>query len=141
MTTNIRNNVFETNSSSSHSIHISEEVELLDTSLTPNHEGTVILEGGQFGWGFDKFEDASTKANYLSIQDSGVDRELLVQAIKEQTSAKEVKFFGVDDYDSQYWSYIDHQSSGTASELDTVEKIKNFIFNLKCVLYIDNDNH
>jgi len=141
---NIRKSVFETNSSSSHSIHIDNETALLDTSLLPNEDGSVVLTGKEFGWDWLRFNDAITKANYCAIPASGVSSEHLKQAIIEQTGAKTVTYEGKEDYDvngdGSFYSYIDHDSHGVASELNDVEKVKNFIFNPNCWLVTGNDN-
>lgn len=131
---NKRVSVFETNSSSSHSIHISDEIALYDTTLIPNTEGIIELEGGEFGWEWARFNDAKTKANYAAVLESGANRELLIKAIKEQTGAKEVVF------KTGEWSYIDHESVNLISEIDSVEKMKNWIFNPNTWLVTGNDN-
>jgi len=139
---NIRKAVFETNSSSSHSIHIDNVTPLLDTSLLPDGNGDVILTGGEFGWNWSRFNDAVTKANYCAIPDSGVNFEHLQEAIIEQTGAKTVTYTGQDNYDSPsgVWSYIDHESIGVAGELSDIEKVRNFVFNPNCWLVTGNDN-
>lgn len=65
----IRQNVFETNSSSTHSISIAEKnnSELMDNSLIPDSNGYINLGGGEFGWEFKKYNDALTKSNYVSV--------------------------------------------------------------------------
>lgn len=138
---NIRKGVFETNSSSTHSVHIDESTDLFDTSLLPNSEGVITLTGGEFGWEWDKFNDASNKANYAAIQSSGVIREMLEEALKSQTGAKSINYRFSDNYDDHdYWAYIDHQSTGMLNFLDSVEKVRNFIFNPNCWLFTGNDN-
>lgn len=58
----VRNNVFECNSSSSHSLTI-------DNSYTGKNEPDLrfpsMVYGGEFGWEFRKFNDFKTKASYL----------------------------------------------------------------------------
>jgi hypothetical protein len=61
----IRHGVFETNSSSSHSISISHDVRKYQT-LFPDEDGAYIFDGGEFGWGYDSYTDADTKANYVA---------------------------------------------------------------------------
>ena len=65
----IRYNVFETNSSSSHTLNISPEMidSMMDTSLIPNEEGSIVLGGGEFGWEWEKYNDAINKANYTAV--------------------------------------------------------------------------
>ncbi len=152
MTVKIRRGVFETNSSSTHSILISKDAAgLMDVSLSPDVEGNVVLQGGEFGWEQDSYHDAQSKASYLAIyvQDwTGTDRDAMKQVlcdvIKAQTGCKAVIFgFSTGD-DGKNWSYIDHQSvEGNSLHYlwkDT-EEIRQFIFNPKSVLRTDNDNH
>ena len=67
----IRQDTFETNSSSSHSITISNKGHF-DANALPIVEyykgakNCVVLTGGEFGWGYEEFDDALTKANYLA---------------------------------------------------------------------------
>ena len=132
---NVRNSVFETNSSSSHSIHISKEVTVYDNSLVPNSNGVVYITGGQFGWEYEEYDDAITKATYCATPGSGLSHKLLTEALEKHTGAKEVVIdISKDDY-------IDHQSCGLLNELKTVEDVINFIFNPNCILTTDNDNH
>lgn len=142
MAQTIRKSVFETNSSSSHSITIGIGTEW--DNIIPNEKGNIILEGGEFGWECDSFNDALTKANYCAI-DFLHDKELIEQlkrVIKDYTNCNKVKIKADESYESPNWSYIDHQSSGTIrSRYFTDEELKNFIFNKSCILYTDNDNH
>lgn len=66
----IRHKAFETNSSSCHSISISQSSDsakyLLDT-LPINNDGNIVLTGGQFGWEERQYNDAETKTNYMAI--------------------------------------------------------------------------
>jgi len=67
MTIQTRQAVFETNSSSTHSLSISSSsTDLLDT-LPLNEQGEVVLNGGQFGWEVEDYSDAGTKASYAAI--------------------------------------------------------------------------
>jgi hypothetical protein len=130
----IRKKVFETNSSSSHSISISEDDKnfLLDYMI-PDDTGTIELVGGEFGWEWERYTDAETKANYFAL-DNFNDREALqdlADIITEQTGAKRVLL--------NISGYIDHQSVGTTRCLSKAQ-IKNFIFNKKSILYTGNDN-
>jgi hypothetical protein len=141
----IRRGVFETNSSSTHSITISEGVlndEMLDT-IIPNEDGVITLTGGEFGWEVEEYNDALTKANYCAI-DNAYDEEkmeMLNQVIEEQTGARLVVHEFDDNWGSPNWSYIDHQSRGTSDEaFESKEVLRQFIFNKNSILYTDNDN-
>jgi len=157
---NKRTFMFETNSSSCHSITVADHG-ALKNSLEISKNNTIISRGGEFGWEPEEFNDAQTKLDYLvtfifynyigkekKLQiDEFTDKNLhyyekLCKAIEDFTgcilevlpSEDEDEFFPI--------GYIDHQSYGVAKEIlsKTVGYIKRFIFNPKSILYIDNDN-
>lgn len=141
MTTLVRKSVFETNSSSAHSITIDDSGELLDT-LEPTDDLPIIaLSGDQFGWGVDEFNDALTKANYLATygmyngQQDVLDT--LAEAIEEHTGYPVCYVYPEGDYDI----YIDHQSNEQLFSYTNKEQVKDFVFNKKSTLIIDHDNH
>lgn len=140
---NIRNSAFETNSSSTHSISIDEK-SLVLTSITPDKNGVIYLRGGQFGWEWDRFTDALTKANYCAVDAlHSVERmQMLKEVIMEHTGAKEVVIQISTEYkDNDDYSYIDHQSYGTSdTAFASKEQLKNFIFSTESVLFTGNDN-
>lgn len=146
----IRNGVFETNSSSSHSVNISSTGDI-DVSLIPNRAGVLIIDSvTNFGWEQETYTDASTKAmySYLQAQYSKDQNkiDMVHQVIKDQTGAIEVVFLGDTnaDWDSKLHAYIDHQSAYYESgfePLESKESLRNFIFNTNSVLETDNDNH
>lgn len=132
--TNIRIEVFETNSSSTHSFCIAKNTDCLMDTIPLDTNNNITLTGGEFGWGWEKYNDALTKANYC-VQD-GFDRELLSEVIKEQTGAENIIFLEEDIKNG----YIDHKSVGTTSKINNKEELRQFIFNPKSWLYIGNDN-
>jgi hypothetical protein len=148
----IRQNVFETNSSSSHSISISDknDSDLMDNSLIPDENGNVTLEGGQFGFGTDDYYDAQSKASYMGIyaiewakDESENFQNILIDVIKKQTGCKEVIFKFSKDYDDENWSYIDHQSVESEDYhyvFYNPEELRQFIFNKKSYLHTDSDS-
>lgn len=131
----IRKGVFETNSSSSHSIAIaSEDKEFVLDTIYPDQHGTIIIRGDEYGWDWFKHNDAETKASYAAQQfanDSDM-LEKLEYVIKEQTGAERVIFEGLDD------GYVDHDSVGILP--NTASELKNFIFNKNSWLFGGNDN-
>ena len=143
---NIRRNVFETNSSSSHSISICSDSNSTD-KLYVDDDGIVKLPGGEFGWEYEEYYYAAAKADYCAVwavqYGSEEDQEMLKKVICEHTGAKEVVFdFQIDECGKDNWSYIDHQSSDVAVDVFASEEdLKNFIFNTGSVLITDNDNH
>jgi len=60
----IRRNVFETNSSSMHSLTVTPNGNM-DNLIVDEYENKVITEFGEFGWGYDSYCDAATKLSYL----------------------------------------------------------------------------
>ena len=155
----IRRNVFETNSSSSHSIIVDEEAkaDMLQT-MPISKSGTVYIDGvDEFGWGNQRYNDPMTKAIYCFVDTwgkAGKDERLLMltKVIKEHTGALNVDFSRLTKVlEKDTWAgkpgdiiakgYIDHQSDGTSLEaFDTKEKLRNFIFSPKSWLFITNDN-
>lgn len=138
----IRHNVFETNSSSTHSISINSTTELYD-SITPDSNGVITLTGGQFGWEWEQYNDALTKANYcaVDVHGNGDLEKMLRDVIMEHTGAKDVVFDLTTDYRQDNYSYIDHQSVGTVHPaFSSADNLKNFIFNSKSYLFTGNDN-
>jgi hypothetical protein len=131
----IRKGVFETNSSSSHSISLaSEDKQFVLDTIYPDQNGTVTIQGDEFGWEWFKHNDALTKASYAA-QSYANDRDVLEKieaVIKEQTGADRVVFSGLDD------GYVDHDSYGVAPK--TFHELKNFIFNKNSWLFGGNDN-
>ena len=60
----IRRSVFETNSSSTHALCV-EGKEMTDNLRVNVDDNKVHVEFGEFGWGFDKYNDAYTKLQYV----------------------------------------------------------------------------
>ena len=138
----IRSGVFETNSSSSHSITISPAIDGLYDTITPDSNGIITLQGGRFGWEWERYIDAETKANYAGIYALNYSKtDQLIEVIKEHTGAKEVRLNFSTDWSGSHHSYIDHQSSDTAAKAFTSNQtLKDFLFSPKSVLFTGNDN-
>jgi hypothetical protein len=135
----IRQSVFETNSSSSHSITINSSATNY-TSISPDADGiiTINTEGYEFGWGYDRYNDFHSKASYCAVDQQNTEHnlEMLKKVIVEHTGAKEVKLI-IDPN-----SYIDHQSYGTSADaFESEQTLKDFLFSKNSQLFIDNDNH
>lgn len=131
----IRSKIFETNSSSSHSISIVECDEEFYDTIYPDEKGIIFLGGEEFDWEWERYTDALTKATYCA-QDCWHDpdkRDMLIEVLQEQTGAITIEF---DDS-----GYIDHQSSGTSHDaFISKQSLKDFIFNPKSILFTGNDN-
>jgi hypothetical protein len=137
---NFRTSVFETNSSSTHSISIYNATKGVYDTIVPMENGVIELTGGDFGWEWEKYNDALTKANYAALfaQDDKAMTDMLVEVIKEHTGAKEIDL-------SQLEGYIDHQSDlregGDAHKaFDTPQILKNWLFHPESWLFTGNDN-
>lgn len=128
----VRNSVFETNSSSTHSLTVAKDnQEFVIDPIYPDQNGIVRVEGQEFGWGWEKHNDSLTKLAY-AFQDGG-NFDLIKEVVQEQTGATEVIFVE--------GGYIDHDGYGTTEEIrGSKEGLKNFIFNRNSWLFIGNDN-
>ena len=62
MTTQIRNSVFETNSSSSHSISVTGNTKL----NIPDLSYDIECQFGEFGWGYEELTHWMEKLSYVS---------------------------------------------------------------------------
>jgi len=146
----VRQNCFETNSSSCHSLSISDNKNVLLQTIIPDEQGNIILTGGQWGWEQDYYNNALSKANYCmqdifdyayGTKEDRTDQskwQMLQKVIKDQTGAIEVSY----DFDQLSDGYIDHQSSGITEEaFKSEEELKQFIFNPQSYFETDNDNH
>lgn len=129
---NIRRSVFETNSSSTHSISI--------VGVAPKRTGTtggsLELGFGEYGWEIEDYNDWVSKADYCAIDNkNNEDRlDLLKKVIEKQTGIKNISF--------NFTGYIDHQSAGTSDDaFNDEETLRNFIFSNSSYLHTDNDNH
>jgi len=137
---NIRQNVFETNSSSTHSISINSNTDGIYDTIVPDDDGILWLTGGIFAWEWAQIKHTLTKANYAAVyaRDNEKLTNMLTELLKEHTGAKEVVYDLGD-------SYIDHQSDknegGACGEaFVNIQLLKDFIFNPKSWLFTGNDN-
>lgn len=142
MPTVTRKGVFETNSSSTHSITIVPGDYVPDK--IPMAGDVCVVYTGEFGWERETYHDAATKASYALTHAKSVNPdygqgllEMLTGVLLAGTGAACVKFRGGGGGEG-----IDHQSNGTASEaFASAESLRDFIFNPASVLETDNDNH
>lgn len=137
----IRRGVFETNSSSSHSISIadSDNKAKLDTlSVEDEKEGKVCrIYQDKFGWEMETFNSPTMKASYCFTYAKGDINllERLGRVIKEHLG---------DDVTVEFVDgegYIDHQSLDIAEEaFESDDTLKRFIFNPHSYFETGNDN-
>lgn len=134
-----RKNVFETNSSSVHTITISKHA--YNRTNVPN---TLIFEYGEFGWGIDTLDTPEEKASYLytAIADRD-DRNSLLSMISGACASVECDaVFGVTTDGFWETGYIDHSErlgQFVDTVLDSDDTLLRYLFgNGKIYLYNDN---
>lgn len=128
----IRKRVFETNSSSMHSITLADKDGIMDV-LTLDEDGITLTVDCDydFGWERTTYNDPTAKIAYCVADD--VNPELIDEVLKYQTGAKVIHYLNEGN--------IDHESNGTARyELTTFESLRTFLFNHNSILEVDNDN-
>lgn len=155
----IRQGVFETNSSSTHSVTISNAG---DKYWMPKY--LPKIEFGEYGWEKRTYTDYTDKLSYVitmisskyelwrGLSDDSAKEEFLKtqhflwlkDMVKDYCGLDlEVRFMG----DYYPLGYIDHQSENTLdafwsdNEDEFKSKMKEFIFNEKYAFETDNDNH
>ena len=137
----IRRGVFETNSSSSHSLVFIEVKKEIKAIQENNKE--YILGTGEYGWGPETLTEWLEKADYFAIEAINDEKkeELLVNVLLEVYPNAIFRLLEDDDD----CGHIDHQSLGDlwdevlASE-NPAKKLKEIIFG-DSKIEVDNDDH
>jgi hypothetical protein len=140
----VRKSVFETNSSSSHSLVVDHDSELnkqpFNEELTK--KGVLNVQGGDYHWGYEELHSAEEKINYLAQQykttDNEDDLKLLAEVVFEYSGIT-LEF----DYHALENGSIDHQSVGIvpAGRKTKIKKeLIDLIFGKKSYIIISNDN-
>lgn len=154
----IRRNIFETNSSSSHSLSISHNYITVDDLVVEDDD--VHTECGEFGWGVEEYLNTSTKLSYLitvvaestigtTWWDGDTFEDFMIKDLYETDEFQEIKEVVCshehcsDLIVDSLRGYIDHQSKPISMRsflADYGLSIEEFLYgNVK--LIIDNDNH
>lgn len=132
----IRRGVFETNSSSSHSISIAETTKDTKWAKLPlDTDGVCRVHEDEFGWSGGASSGAAKKTSYCFTYAVDDPKLLLMlgEVIQEEMGVT-VDFVRGD-------GYIDHQSSDVCQDaFESKDTLKRFIFNPDSYLDIDNDN-
>ncbi len=145
----IRNGVFETNSSSTHSVSVTVDPDTVLDGYAPDDDGIIRLHGMQFGWEVENYDDVYTKMvyalQYLTYINNPEYIQQFYDVVKEHTGASDIIIDNFDLRKFEYgYGYIDHQSVDD-SDINSVffdrDKLKMFIFSSKSVLHTDNDNY
>lgn len=150
MKTQVRQNVFETNSSSMHSLVISNKDRGYDYDLPVDENGVLTISFGEFGWGPEILKEPLEKISYVITDRCSVgsldfdEKEALEsEIVKEVIDLIKSKCPNVKDVKIQrsgsYWpyGYVDHESQGTSYKDKNLEHL---IFSNSVIIIIDNDN-
>lgn len=155
----IRRSTFETNSSSTHSLIIKDNVP--DYSYVIDEEGIINAEFGEFGWEVKNYKKPMTKLSYIltmvaEIYEPRTEKEFYenedFKKIEEEvcagTGALGIRVinsgFKAEDGYSLHNGYIDHQSC-EFSNIDEFLRsngvtLKDYLFNSGVIVHTDNDN-
>ena len=144
----IRKGVFETNSSSSHSIVITKEDKPLDEMFEPKYmpkDGKLWLWGHELEFGrapFAILNDWEGRLRYAiaSKHDSMMD-EIEALCYKRIIGFKGFKFDKSTWDDGFNYGYVDHQSYGLLDSLLQKTTLEDFIFNDRYIVIIDGDEY
>ncbi len=143
----IRQSVFETNSSSTHSVSITSGTNK-DLIAIPkvNDDGVVEITTNDYGWENARYNSLYDKLSYAATFALNINptyneyKQMLVNVIKNITGADKVKFLKNENSFYEY-GYIDHQSWDKAQSIyNTEEILKQFLFNPKSYFTTGNDN-
>lgn len=162
-----RINVFETNSSSCHSLAIRDAIDTLEDARTDNYVNSIVElandltpennlefdneEELEFGWGPEVKSSARDKIAYAIASEYNIEEieEIIRRHIPEfnriklltikETWRRDEKSL---DPDALYTGYIDHDSLGTLQSYLARYNIslEEYIFNSNFAMIIDNDN-
>lgn len=148
----IRRGVFETNSSSCHSVSFEPKTEdKYDMNLDINDEDFVEVKLGEFGWEFGAYSDSETKLSYITTMamlgsNTRDDLRKINEVVKEVMCCDGIIVLEPKNSWGDSICYIDHQSM--YSDIDEFLEdnaggvsLEEYIFNPQYVLITDNDNH
>lgn len=157
MTTKIRKNVFETNSSSSHSLTLSQS-DVLPMPFTKEQlrEGVVMVGLGDYNWEWARYYTTEEKLQYLLTQlivgtDDTIaqgDAVKVTQELCEEDERAAMLVAVVKEHTGCDLLFkpgsrggIDHQSIGVGLNLfESAEKLKQFLFSPTSCVQTGNDN-
>ena len=150
----IRENVFETNSSSTHSVAVSSKDRGYSHEMPVDENGTLYIQLGEYNWGpdilytpYDKlcYVMSYLSQNYSSVEefandvDTGAINPIVEEIdcyLKGNCGVSNVVIKKVDSSWGDGLGYIDHQSVGSLYD----ENLIDLIFNNSKIILIDNDN-
>lgn len=142
MKINIRSNIFETNSSSVHTITIS-------NNSPQRIDNYIFFDRGEYGWEWEIYNSCQDKANYL--YECMIDLFYYNNLLEEKCNRirEELALYNVDcDFAevngiNQYDGYVDHGSQNKNLVnylLNKPDKLINYLFNDTSYIATGNDN-
>lgn len=139
MSIRIRDAVFETNSSSSHSVTVSAS-DMMDSTFPAEmlQAGSIEVRLGEFGWAEETYDRPLDKLSYLLTQAKGDPAATIriCAAVEEHTGCRVVI-----EAESREESYVDHQSQGEGLELvDDPSLLLRFLLSSNASVRTGNDN-
>ena len=141
MRINIRCGVFETNSSSTHSVSIGEG----DLNDFPEIGGRRLLriDFGEYDWEHEEFTTAQDRLSYAATYAhnyGGAEKErMLEEVIKENLKVLTIRFS--ESSECYEKGYIDHASHDEAASIfETKDTLARFLFNKDSMFETSNDN-
>lgn len=165
MAIQMRRHVFETNSSSSHSVSYSvrssEPVDFKQVADDLAPDGIITAQFGDFGWGYDCLSSFDEKLSYVVTEmqyKDGVNRDNAESFMEsqyfqwlQQLMRQMLNVELTIEYKGGYFEtgYVDHQSIGTLHEADLwgfdegtfKSNMSRLLFDDGYNIIIDNDNH
>lgn len=160
----IRRRVFETNSSSTHSLSIVGASHMVSPSYGPRE---IVVSPGEYGWGYERLYDPLSKLSYIVTAIQYYDQDIYTQIRSDNEDAAAINasryFKWLSEMTEEYtgWTltykkskkdwyphgYIDHQSVDLLddyfidNETEFKSNMRDIIFNDKYQIITDNDNH
>lgn len=147
----IRKNVFETNSSSMHSIAITKRdgrytrQEIDDENQFTVENGVLVIDNEDdlfFGWGFELLTTFYEKLLYAIASYEACNGEILDAVRKAYPEVTAIKMIKEDGELVDAYGGLDHQSIGTLQSFLSRKDItvEDFLYNKEYIAVIDNDN-
>lgn len=139
MKINIRSNVFETNSSSMHSIIIIGNDQYIDKSKLPKHK-RIDPDNMNFSWGPETRKTIYDRIGYaIAWAYSNGEEKDMIKKIQDILDM-EIEY-DESKYEDHKYGCIDHQSLDVLPDFLENSSLEEFITNDKYHIVIDHDNH
>ena len=149
---NIRTSVFETNSSSTHSVSFDENTTCF-VPCPPDEQGYMVIEGREYGRAKETFSTVYERLSYAAVaaKSQGTRHnkflQLFEKVVKDYTKCDEIVYNFTTNYESNSplpMAYIDHQSNiGEAGDIETAfeseKTLKAFLFGAESYFQTDSD--